>query len=30
LDKELKELFDAPAYTPTLGKCPDLLGKLTQ
>jgi len=30
LDKELKELFDAPAYTPTFGKCPDLLKRLTQ
>jgi len=28
LDEELKELYDAPAYTPTFRQCPDVLGKL--
>jgi len=28
LDKELKRLYDAPCYTPTFKKCPDLIKKL--
>jgi dihydroxyacetone kinase-like protein len=28
LDDELRELYDAPAYTPIFRKCPDLLKKL--
>jgi dihydroxyacetone kinase-like protein len=28
LDEEIKELYDAPAYTPTFTKCPDLLKKI--
>ncbi|MEM1563295.1 MAG: dihydroxyacetone kinase subunit DhaK [Candidatus Bathyarchaeia archaeon] len=29
LDDELKSLYDAPAYTPTIRICPDLLEKLS-
>ncbi len=28
LDEELKKLYDAPCYTPTFKKCPDLLKKI--